>query len=96
MAVQKILNYLLHKTRKFKRVSISIEILEKKMQKPSESANRLSEMIKKAMDDGEISSLEYDRIMMVADEDGHIDSQERRLLSELQDMISNGTIRRVG
>lgn len=66
------------------------------MQKPSESANRLSEMIKKAMDDGEISSLEYDRIMMVADEDGHIDSQERRLLSELQDMISNGTIRRVG
>lgn len=66
------------------------------MQKPSESAARLMEMIKKAMDDGQITTLEYDKILMIADEDGHIDQQERSLLSQLQEMISNGSIKRVG
>jgi len=66
------------------------------MHKPSESAAKLMEMIKKAMDDGQISSLEYDKILMIADEDGHIDNQEKALLAELQEMIANGTVKRVG
>jgi tellurite resistance protein len=65
------------------------------MYKPSKSAEKLNEMIKKAIDDGEITSTEYDQILMIADEDGVIDPQEKKLLSELQDMLSNGTIKRV-
>lgn len=65
------------------------------MDKPSESAARMSEMIKKAIDDGQITITEYDKIMMIADEDHHIDPQERRLLSELHDLIENGSVKRV-
>ncbi len=65
------------------------------MQKPSDSAARLSEMIKKAMDDGELSTKEHSQIMAIADEDGILDNQERRLLAELQEMLANGTIKRV-
>ena len=65
------------------------------MRKPSESANRLAEMIKKAIDDGKVTTTEYDKIMAIADEDSHLDRQEKRLLGELQHMISNGTVKRV-
>ena len=65
------------------------------MKKPSDSAERLSEMIKKAMEDGKLSTREYNKIMAIADEDGILDSQERRLLAELQEMLANGTIKRV-
>lgn len=60
-----------------------------------DSGNRIAEMIKKAMDDHQITTTEYEKIMMVADEDGVIDSQEKRQLAELQNMIENGTIKRV-
>jgi hypothetical protein len=33
--------------------------------------------------------------MAIADEDGILDSQEKRLLAQLQDMLANGTIKRV-
>ncbi len=65
------------------------------MRKPSKSANRLAEMIKKAIDDGKVTTTEYDKIMAIADEDSHLDQQEKRLLGELQHMISNGTVKRV-
>lgn len=65
------------------------------MYKPSESADKLNEMIKKAIDDGHLTTTEYDQIMKIVDEDGVIDSQEKKLLSELQEMLSNGTIKRV-
>ncbi len=55
----------------------------------SESAHRLKEMINKAIEDHQITRDEYDQIIAIATEDGHIDSQERALLSELQDMIEN-------
>jgi hypothetical protein len=60
-----------------------------------DSGKRIADMIKKAMDDHQITTTEYEQIMMIADEDGVIDSQERRQLAELQHMIENGTIRRV-
>ncbi len=60
-----------------------------------DSGKRIADMIKKAMDDHKITTTEYEQIMMIADEDGVIDAQERRQLAELQNMIENGTIKRV-
>jgi tellurite resistance protein len=63
------------------------------MQKPSKSAEKLTEMIKKAIDDHQLSQTERTRIMMIADEDGVIDPQERRLLAQLQDLIEDGSVK---
>jgi len=63
------------------------------MQKPSKSAEKLSAMIKKAIDDHQLSQTERARIMMIADEDGVIDPQERRLLAQLQDLIEDGSVK---
>jgi tellurite resistance protein len=65
------------------------------MRKPSGSAERLSEMIKQAMEDGRLTTKEHNQIMAIADEDGILDNQEKRLLAELQEMLANGTIKRV-
>jgi uncharacterized membrane protein YebE (DUF533 family) len=65
------------------------------MKKPSDSAERLSEMIKTAMEDGKLSTKEHNKIMAIADEDGILDNQEKRLLAQLQEMLANGTIKRV-
>ncbi len=61
----------------------------------SESAQRLKDMIKKAIEDQEITHEEYEQIIHIATEDGHVDSQERALLVELQDMIENRMVRMV-
>lgn len=63
--------------------------------KPSDSAVRLADMIKKAIADCELSTSEFDEIMKIANEDQHIDNQEQRLLNQLQSLIANGTIKRV-
>jgi uncharacterized membrane protein YebE (DUF533 family) len=66
------------------------------MKQPSgETGKQIADMIKKAINDGQITTTEYERIIMLADEDGHIDAQERRQLAELQDMLDNKTIRRI-
>jgi tellurite resistance protein len=59
----------------------------------SESAQRLKEAIIKAIEDHQITRDEYDEIINIAAEDGHIDPQERALLSELQDMIEDKSVR---
>jgi hypothetical protein len=64
-------------------------------QKPSESAVKLAEMIKKAIADCEISTSEYDAIMKIANEDQYIDPQEQSLLNQLQSLLANGTVKRV-
>ena len=61
----------------------------------SESAQRLKEMIVKAIEDHRLTRDEYDEIINLATEDGHIDPQERALLSELQDMIEDRSVRLV-
>ena len=63
--------------------------------KPSESAGRLADMIKKAIADCEISTSEYNEIMKIANEDQHIDPQEQSLLNQLQSLLANGTVKRV-
>jgi hypothetical protein len=63
--------------------------------KSGETGEKLNAMIKKAIDDGKITNIEYERILAVAEADHVIDSQEKRLLAQLQDMLSNKTIVRV-
>jgi len=63
--------------------------------KPSESAHRMHTLIHKAMDDHKITNAEFDEIMKIADEDGHIDAQERALLAELHDLIKDKIVKRV-
>ncbi len=65
------------------------------MKKPSQSAGNLKELIKHAIGDLEITPAEYNSIMDCAHEDGHLDNEEKALLSQFQAMISNGTIKRV-
>jgi len=65
------------------------------MEKHSKSAVALKELINQAISDLEITPEEYQRIMDHAHEDGHLDKEERALLAQLQEMLSNGTIQRV-
>lgn len=65
------------------------------MHKPSESALRLAELIKRAISDGVITRDEYEEILALADADGHHDRQEQSLLNQLHEMISNGTVKRI-
>ena len=61
--------------------------------KYSESAGRLRIMIEKAIEDQRITRAEMDMILHIAVEDGHIDPHEQALLSQLQEMIENKTVR---
>ncbi|MBL7179453.1 MAG: hypothetical protein ABIK98_15250 [Pseudomonadota bacterium] len=63
--------------------------------KTGDTGEKLAEMIKKAIRDCELTTSEYNQILSVANEDGVIDSQERNLLSQLQSLVANGTIKRV-
>ena len=65
------------------------------MKKPSKSASNLKELINHAIQDLEVTPDEYNKIMDCANEDGHIDKEEKALLSHFQQMLSNGTIKRV-
>ncbi len=60
-----------------------------------ETGGKLAAMIKKAIDDGKLTNTEYEQILALADADGVIDAQEKRLLSQLQEMLANKTIVRV-
>jgi tellurite resistance protein len=59
----------------------------------NESAEKLKKMIEKAIEDHEITRDEYDMIIHIATEDGHIDDQERVLLAELNNMIENKMVK---
>ena len=65
------------------------------MKKPSEAASELKALIKHAIADCEITPAEYDTIMAQAHDDGNIDPEEQSLLAQFQQMIGNGTIKRV-
>jgi hypothetical protein len=55
----------------------------------------LKEVIEKAMEDHVITNSEYEEIMKVASKDGMVDDHEQRLLSQLQELLGNGTVDRV-
>lgn len=56
---------------------------------------KLAELIKKAIDDLELTTTEYETILREAGKDKVIDAHEKQLLSQLQEMIANGTVKRV-
>ncbi|MDY7038388.1 MAG: hypothetical protein SV375_19800 [Thermodesulfobacteriota bacterium] len=60
-----------------------------------ETGKKLNDMIKKAIADGKLTNTEYDQILALADADGVIDSQERNLLNQLQELLANKTVKRV-
>lgn len=64
-------------------------------QKPSKSATALKELINHAISDLEITPAEYEKIMDCALDDGHLDKEEKALLGQFHNMISNGTIKRI-
>jgi regulatory protein YycI of two-component signal transduction system YycFG len=59
----------------------------------SESAERLKMMIEKAIEDHSITRAEMDGILAIASEDGHIDRYEQSMLTQLQEMIENKTVK---
>ncbi len=63
--------------------------------KSGESGKRLIELIEKACDDLEITTSEYKAIMAAAGADSLEDEQEKSLLSQFHQMISNGAIKRI-
>ena len=65
------------------------------MKKPSQSATNLKALINHAIFDLEVTNTEYQEIMDMANDDGVIDKEEKALLCQLQNMISNGTVTRV-
>ena len=60
-----------------------------------ETGGKLAEMIKKAIDDGKLTNSEYEQILALAQADGVIDRQEKRLLTQLQEMLTNKSVVRV-
>jgi hypothetical protein len=59
----------------------------------SKSALKMKAMIEKAIEEHKLKRSEYDSIINLATEDGHLDPQEKALFSELQDLIDDRTIR---
>jgi hypothetical protein len=59
----------------------------------SESAGRLKTLIEKAIEDHHITRAEMEKIIHLATEDGHIDSQEQSLLDQLHDMIQHKEVK---
>lgn len=65
------------------------------MKKPSQSATNLKALIKHTISDLEVTHSEYQEIMNMALDDGVIDKEERALLCQFHQMISNGTVKKV-
>lgn len=61
----------------------------------TKSGQTLEQVIKKAIEDHLITNAEYEEIIHLANEDGHIDKHEKILLQELKDMIADKTVKRV-
>ncbi len=60
-----------------------------------DSGKQLSDLIKKAIDDCELTQTEHEEILVLASADGVVDSQEQALLGQLQELIANGTVKKV-
>jgi tellurite resistance protein len=65
------------------------------MEKPSKTATDLKTLINHAMQDLEVTPTEYQRITELAQNDGVLDREEKALLSQFNEMVSNGTISRI-
>jgi hypothetical protein len=61
----------------------------------SSEAVRLKAMIDKAIEDHQITTTEYEKILALANADMKIDPQERQLLAQLQELLTSGAVKRV-
>ncbi|MCP4678521.1 MAG: hypothetical protein GY854_24030 [Deltaproteobacteria bacterium] len=61
----------------------------------TEEGSKLKKLIKKAIDDLELTTTEYEEILTQANADGMIDADEEKLLRQLQQMVADGTVDRV-
>lgn len=61
----------------------------------AEPGRKLGDLISKAIRDLELTTSEHQKIVAMAHADGVIDPQERQLLGQLQQMVANGTIKKV-
>jgi hypothetical protein len=61
----------------------------------TKSGMELKDVMEKAIQDCMITNSEYEEVMQVANKDGMIDDNEQRLLSLFQEMLGNGTLKRV-
>lgn len=61
----------------------------------TKEGTKLGALIKKAIDDSELTTSQYEEILAQAHSDGHIDKDEETLLHELNEMIANGTVKRI-
>lgn len=58
-----------------------------KNSKISESATRIRVIVDEAVKEGEISHNDYDKIIEITGEDGHVDVHEQAILTELHQML---------
>ena len=63
--------------------------------KLTQSGLDLKELINKAIKDCVITNSEYEEVMKMAHKDGVIDDSEQQLLSQLQGLLANGSLKRV-
>ncbi len=61
----------------------------------SKEAAKLKEMIDKAIEDHELTTMEYEKILALANADMKIDPQERQLLAQLHELVNSGAVKRV-
>ena len=61
----------------------------------TEEGSKLAKLIKKAIDDLELTTTEYEEILAQANADGMIDADEEKLLRQLHQMVADGTVDRV-
>ena len=60
-----------------------------------ETGGRLAEIIKKAVEDDQLTNSEYDQILALVEADDVIDRQEKTLLTQLQEMLANKSVAKV-
>jgi hypothetical protein len=68
---------------------------DKIMNGSGQNGRELTVLIARAMKDGKVTDREFDEIMALANADEVIDVQERRLLSQLEQMIESKVVVRV-
>jgi len=59
----------------------------------SHSADKINTIIKHALDKQEITPAEYEEILVIAESDGYLDSQEKAAIANLRSMIMEKTIK---
>ncbi len=69
--------------------------MRRRQMESGETGRRLSELIKKAIADCELTNSEHREILTLAGEDHVIDSQEQELLRQLNELLMNKTIKRI-